>query len=224
MHDRTLLGPADVTDDELTRMVADAARRGARLRRAARLPGRGGRLRPPGDHHRGPLLGLRYGAHAGGRASRSGCSSSTCSRGAGRRSSPRSRRSSTRWRRRRCPGAPRPLAYASDLGDRLPDGLSMPRALGVYDLDELSAAIWLEEVDRPSVDVGPRALPAGGVPPRPDGRQPPGRAAGQRRRLRVVGARSYAFGRLGMQVLPSCASDGDLAAPGDRGRVRRRAP
>ncbi|MGB9013335.1 MAG: phosphotransferase [Aeromicrobium sp.] len=39
-----------------------------------------------------------------------------------------------------------PLAYRSDLGDRLPDGLRMPRALGVFDLDEKSASIWLEEV------------------------------------------------------------------------------
>jgi hypothetical protein len=39
-----------------------------------------------------------------------------------------------------------PLAYRSDLRDRLPAGLSMPRALGVYDLDEKSAAVWLEEV------------------------------------------------------------------------------
>src|ERR1700712_3704362 len=38
------------------------------------------------------------------------------------------------------------LAYRSDLADRLPDGLRMPRAVGVFDLDELSAAIWLEEV------------------------------------------------------------------------------
>jgi hypothetical protein len=39
-----------------------------------------------------------------------------------------------------------PLVYRSDLAERLPDGLSMPRVLGVYDLDELSAAIWLAEV------------------------------------------------------------------------------
>ena len=38
------------------------------------------------------------------------------------------------------------LAYRSDLGDRLPEGLTMPRALGVFDLDRKSAAIWLEEV------------------------------------------------------------------------------
>jgi hypothetical protein len=39
-----------------------------------------------------------------------------------------------------------PLAYRSDLGDRLPDGLTMPRAVGVYDLDDKSAALWLEVV------------------------------------------------------------------------------
>lgn len=39
-----------------------------------------------------------------------------------------------------------PLAYRSDLADRLPSGLMMPRAYGVFDLDEASAAIWLEDV------------------------------------------------------------------------------
>jgi hypothetical protein len=39
-----------------------------------------------------------------------------------------------------------PLAYRSDLGDRLPPGLRMPRALGVFDLDDKSASIWLEEI------------------------------------------------------------------------------
>ena len=36
--------------------------------------------------------------------------------------------------------------YRSDLRDRLPDGLTMPRALGVFDLDEESNAVWLEAV------------------------------------------------------------------------------
>jgi hypothetical protein len=36
--------------------------------------------------------------------------------------------------------------YRSDLGDRLPAGLRMPRALDVVDLDDLSAAIWIEDV------------------------------------------------------------------------------
>jgi hypothetical protein len=38
------------------------------------------------------------------------------------------------------------LAYRSDLADRLPDGLGMPRAVGVFDIDEESNAVWLEEV------------------------------------------------------------------------------
>jgi phosphotransferase family enzyme len=40
-----------------------------------------------------------------------------------------------------------PLVYRSDLCDRLPPGLRMPRSLGVFDLDEKSAAVWLEEVE-----------------------------------------------------------------------------
>lgn len=43
------------------------------------------------------------------------------------------------------------LVYRSDLGERLPAGLRMPTCLGVFDLDELSAAIWLEKV--PAVPV-----------------------------------------------------------------------
>ena len=36
--------------------------------------------------------------------------------------------------------------YRSDLRDRLPGGLTIPRALAVRDLDEDSAALWLEQV------------------------------------------------------------------------------
>jgi hypothetical protein len=39
-----------------------------------------------------------------------------------------------------------PDVYRSDLPSRLPDGLSMPRALDVIALDELSEAIWIEAV------------------------------------------------------------------------------
>ncbi len=39
-----------------------------------------------------------------------------------------------------------PLVYGSDLGDHLPRGLAMPRALLVEDLDDLSAVVWLPEV------------------------------------------------------------------------------
>ena len=40
-----------------------------------------------------------------------------------------------------------PWVYRSDLAARLPEGLSMPRALAVLDLGPDSAAIWLEHVD-----------------------------------------------------------------------------
>ena len=38
------------------------------------------------------------------------------------------------------------LVYRSDLATRLPDGFRMARSFGVEDLDELSAAVWLEEL------------------------------------------------------------------------------
>jgi hypothetical protein len=38
------------------------------------------------------------------------------------------------------------LVYRSDLADHLPDGFSMPRALGVVDLEPDAVAIWLPEV------------------------------------------------------------------------------
>ena len=38
------------------------------------------------------------------------------------------------------------LIYRSDLADRLPAGLTIPRAVAVHDLDEKSAAVWLEEI------------------------------------------------------------------------------
>jgi hypothetical protein len=39
-----------------------------------------------------------------------------------------------------------PDLYRSDLRDRLPAGLTVPRSFGVHDLDDESAAIWLELV------------------------------------------------------------------------------
>ncbi len=39
-----------------------------------------------------------------------------------------------------------PLVYRSDLAGRLPQGLRMPRAVGVFDLDEKSASVWMEEI------------------------------------------------------------------------------
>jgi hypothetical protein len=44
------------------------------------------------------------------------------------------------WRRE-------PDVYRSDLAARLPDGLSMPTAYSVVEIDELSAAIWMQAID-----------------------------------------------------------------------------
>lgn len=45
-----------------------------------------------------------------------------------------------------------PLVYRSDLHEHLPEGLAMPRALGVFDLAHDSAAVGLPEVAHPPVD------------------------------------------------------------------------
>jgi len=93
------------------------------------------------------------------------------------------------------------LAYRSDLRERLPDGLDMPRALGVFDLDEKSTCIWLEAVPvKPVVWDTERYARAGLLL---------GRLAGSPRvrERALVGqhdfhVRDYLWGRLGMQVLP----------------------
>jgi hypothetical protein len=94
-----------------------------------------------------------------------------------------------------------PLAYRSDLRDRLPDGLTMPRALGVFDLDDLSASIWLEAVPvQAAVWDTDRYTRAAHLL---------GRLAGSPRvrELADVGqhdfhVRDYLTGRLRLQVLP----------------------
>jgi hypothetical protein len=145
MHDRTALGPADVSTDELTRMVAalhgvaadevtvldscaeEVAYDLPAITTAGRYWVRGqagvrGRPEPFGffvkhvqSWARSPLFTEVPEAYREQAAA------------------------SVPWRTE-------PLAYRSDLATRLPEGLSMPRALGVFDLDELSASIWLEEV------------------------------------------------------------------------------
>ncbi|HEX4699851.1 MAG TPA: phosphotransferase [Actinomycetes bacterium] len=40
-----------------------------------------------------------------------------------------------------------PDVYRSDLDNRLPDGLRLPRSFGVFDIDEMSASVWLGVVD-----------------------------------------------------------------------------
>ena len=73
------------------------------------------------------------------------------------------------WRRE-------PEVYRSDLASRLPVGLTMPTAYAVVEIDDLSAAIWLQAIDVHDVEWDVAAVRAGGVPSRPVGRQPRGRA------------------------------------------------
>jgi len=105
-----------------------------------------------------------------------------------------------------------PLAYRSDLGDRLPDGLRMPRALGVFDLDEKSASMWLEVIPVRAVawDTD-RYARAGHLL---------GRLAGSPRvrELANLGGhdfhvRDYLRGRLDLQVLPMLRDPGIWAHP-----------
>ena len=97
--------------------------------------------------------------------------------------------------------------YRSGLGEVLPLGLAMPRALGVFDLDEESNAVWLEAVpvterswDLPRYAEAARLL---------------GRFATDAQVMetsRRVGhdmtMHSYYEGRLSMQVLPALRDDG----------------
>ena len=115
-----------------------------------------------------------------------------------------------------------PLAYRSDLAERLPEGLRMPRCLGVFDLDELSAAVWLEKVPaHPVVWDAERFARAAYLV---------GRFAASPRVVERADVGEYPFtirtyldGRLEGQVLPVLRDERRLAAPVGGRRVRRRA-
>ncbi len=47
-----------------------------------------------------------------------------------------------------------PLIYASDLAERLPEGLTMPRGLRVDEREDQTAVLWLEAVDSDPVEWG----------------------------------------------------------------------
>ncbi len=93
------------------------------------------------------------------------------------------------------------LVYRSDLHERLPEGLSMPRCLGVFDLDELSAAIWLEPIPVRPIPWTPQL--------HEHAARLLGRMAASPRVLELAGVgghdfhvRDYLHGRLEIQVLP----------------------
>jgi hypothetical protein len=206
MDDRTLLGPADVTDDELTRMVGtllhDDPTSVALLGSTAEvvsydLPAitTAGRYWVSGTV-RGPdgVEPFRvFVKHVQSWAR-----------------SPFFAEVPEDMREMAEAGVPwrtEPLAYRSDLRDRLPDGLTMPRALGVFDLDEKSAAVWLEDVSAPGVawDAERFARAAFLL----------GRLAASPRVAERAGVgehpwsvHSYLYGRLLNQVLPMLADPG----------------
>ena len=96
--------------------------------------------------------------------------------------------------------------YRSDITGRLPDGLTAPRALGVFDLDATSSSIWLEEVPtRPATWDLPRYERAAYLLGRFSGSPALAPLASLRR---VEWSMStYATGRLEVQVVPMVMSD-----------------
>jgi hypothetical protein len=118
-----------------------------------------------------------------------------------------------------------PLVYRSDLATRLPEGLEMPRALGVVDLDEKAASIWLAEVP---VHPWPWDLPRCARAAHLLGRLAASTAVAP---LACVGehpwsVHDYLHGRLEHQVLPMLEDDGlwqhPLVAGSFDGRLRER--
>jgi Phosphotransferase enzyme family len=109
------------------------------------------------------------------------------------------------WRTEAC-------LYRSDLADRLPEGLGMPRAVAVLDLDEESAVLWLEAVDSSSGNWTPQRYA--------DAAHLIGRLAASRAVAPLAGigefewsARDYLSGRLALQVLPMLGSEEIWAHP-----------
>lgn len=145
MHDRSALGPADVSDEELTRMVAalwDTDPSDVELLSSEIVP----------VDYDLPSLTTAARHRVRGKALRDGVEADyrlfvkhlQCwSRSALFAEVPPEIRdfaaASLPWRTEA-------LVYRSDLAERLPDGLRMPRAVGLFDLDELSAAVWLADL------------------------------------------------------------------------------
>lgn len=101
-----------------------------------------------------------------------------------------------------------PAIYRSDLADRLPAGLSMPTAYAVIDLDDESAALWLEEIDH---NPEPWTIDRYRQAARLLGRLAASAQVRPTTRLVRGGApnivRGYAEGRVAQQLVPALRSD-----------------
>lgn len=88
------------------------------------------------------------------------------------------------WAAAAVPWRAEPRIYASDLADRLPEGLAMPRGLHVEERDDDTAVVWMEAVDADPVpwdvedtvraarllgrlSASPRVAPLAGIDPQP---------------------------------------------------------
>jgi Phosphotransferase enzyme family len=88
------------------------------------------------------------------------------------------------WAATTLPWRAEPLVYRSDLSERLPDGFTMPRAVRVTERDDETAVLWLEAVDHDDVawtaadharaarvlgrlSASPRVAPLADVDPQP---------------------------------------------------------
>lgn len=129
------------------------------------------------------------------------------------------------WAESTIPWRTEPLLYRSDVARHLPQGLSMPRALGVFDLDEKSASVWLEEVPAQEVEWDLARFTRAA---RLLGRMAASPAV---RAFAEVGAhewdlRDYLDGRLSAQVFPALRSDEvwrhPIVAPAFDDGLRRR--
>lgn len=144
MHDRTALGPADVTDTELATKVAALWEV------------------PHVDLLSSTTLPVAYDVPSITTAARTWVTG-LADAGAGPREFRLFVKQVQEWRRSplftfvppelrewaagTVPWQCEPLAYRSELRTVLPDGLSMPRCVGVHELDEGSRSIWLEALD-----------------------------------------------------------------------------
>ncbi len=145
MHDRSALGPADVTDGQLAVMVADLWGTGPDETELLES----GVAEVDYDLPAITTAG-RYWVHGRARAAgREGAFRLFVKHVQSWSRHPFFQEVPPEHRAAAAAGVPwrtEALAYRSDLRERLPEGLSMPRAVGVFDIDEESNAVWLEEV------------------------------------------------------------------------------
>lgn len=111
------------------------------------------------------------------------------------------------WAAQQVPWRTEGEVYRSDLGDRLPEGLALARAVGVHPIDDLAYAVWLEVVPVEDVawDLARYERAAFLL-----GRMAASPAV---RALAGIGGHEwdltrYVEGRLRFQVLPALADDG----------------